>query len=58
MPGDVVVRIAGQTIANTAQLFNAVAGLKPGDTAAIAVQRGERALELKVLVALRPPSQR
>ena len=58
VPGDVVVKIAGQNIANTAQLFNAVAGLKPGNAATIAVQRGERALELKVLVALRPPSQR
>ena len=57
MPGDVVVKIAGQPIANTAQLFNAVAALKPGNTALIAVQRGERALELKVQVALRPPSK-
>ena len=57
-PGDVVVRIADQNIANTAQLFNAVAALKPGSAATIAVQRGERALELKVQVALRPPSRR
>jgi Do/DeqQ family serine protease len=57
-PGDVVVKIAGQDIANTAQLFNAVAALKPGQPAVIAVQRGERAVELKVLVAQRPPSQR
>ena len=57
-PGDVVVRIADQNIANTAQLFNAVAALKPGSATTIAVQRGERALELKVQVALRPPSRR
>jgi S1-C subfamily serine protease len=57
-PGDVVVKIADQNIANTAQLFNAVAALKPGSAATIAVQRGERALELKVEVALRPPSRR
>ncbi len=57
-PGDVVVKIAGQDIANTAQLFNAVAALKPGEPAVIAVQRGERAVELKVQVAQRPPSQR
>ena len=44
--------------ANSAQLFNAVAALKPGNTATIAVQRGDRAVELKVQVALRPPSQR
>ena len=57
-PGDVVVEIAGQRIANNAQLFNAVAGLKPGSVAIITVQRGERVLELKVQVALRPPSPR
>ena len=57
-PGDVVVKIADKDIANTAQLFNAVAALKPGEPAKIAVQRGERAVELKVQVAQRPPSQR
>ena len=57
-PGDVVVKIAEKNIANSAQLFNAVAALKPGDAATIAVQRGERAVELKVQVAQRPPSQR
>jgi serine protease DegQ len=39
-------------------LFNAVAALKPGEPAKIAVQRGERAVELKVQVAQRPLSQR
>jgi serine protease DegQ len=57
-PGDVVVKIADKPITSTAQLFNAVAALKPGDPAVIAVQRGERAVELKVQVAQRPPSQR
>jgi len=56
-PGDVVLKIADQNISNTAQLFNAVAALKPGNAATIAVQRGDRALELKVQVAQRPPSQ-
>jgi serine protease DegQ len=57
-PGDVVVKIADRPIGNTAQLFNTVAALKPGQPAVIAVQRGERAVELKVQVAQRPPSQR
>jgi Do/DeqQ family serine protease len=57
-PGDVVVRIADQDIANTGQLLNAVAALKPNSTAMVAVQRGDRAVELKVLVAQRPPAQR
>jgi len=57
-PGDVVVRIADQDIANTGQLFNAVAALKPSTTAAVTVQRGDRVVELKVQVAQRPRSQR
>jgi len=57
-PGDVVVKIADKSIGNTAQLFNSVAALKPGEAVAIAVQRGERTVELKVQVAQRPPTQR
>ncbi len=57
-PGDVVVKIGEQNIANTAQLLNVVAALKPGSAATVAVQRGDRAVELKLLVAQRPATQR
>jgi Do/DeqQ family serine protease len=57
-PGDVVVRIGDQPIANTGQLFNTVAALKPGTAAAVTVQRGDRVVELKVRVAQRPASPR
>jgi len=53
-PGDVVVRIAGTPVANTTQLLNAVAALKPHAEAVIAVQRGDKALELSVTVVQRP----
>ena len=53
-PGDVVVKIGDRPVGNTAQLFNAVAALKPNQTAVIGVQRGERALDLNVKVAQRP----
>jgi serine protease DegQ len=56
-PGDVVVKVGERSVANTAQLFNAVAALKPNDTAVIGVQRGERALELNVKVAQRPKAR-
>jgi Do/DeqQ family serine protease len=56
-PGDVVVAIAGKPIANTSQLLNAVAGLKPQSTAAIGVRRGDRELDLRVTVAQRPPAR-
>ncbi len=53
-PGDVVVAVAGTPVANARQLLNAVASLKPKSTAAIGVQRGDKALELNVTVGLRP----
>jgi Do/DeqQ family serine protease len=53
-PGDVVVKVAGIPVANTSQLLTAVAALKPKTVAAIAVQRGDKALELKITVAQRP----
>jgi len=56
-PGDVVTRIAGTPVANTPQLLNAVAALKPRETATIRVQRGENALDVKVTVAQRPKSR-
>lgn len=55
-PGDVVVKVADTPVANTVQLLAAVAELKPQTTATLAVQRGERTLELKVVVAQRPRS--
>jgi Do/DeqQ family serine protease len=57
-PGDVVTRIAGAEVTNTAQLLEAVAALKPGSQTAIGVQRGAQALELTLTVAQRPRPQR
>jgi serine protease DegQ len=56
-PGDVVVKIAGTPVSNTAQLLNAVAALKPQAHAVISVQRGEAALDLDVTVAQRPKAR-
>jgi serine protease DegQ len=53
-PGDVVVKVAETPVANTAQLLSAVAALKPASQAPIAVQRGDRVLQLVVTVAQRP----
>jgi serine protease DegQ len=55
-PGDVVVKIAGTPVTNTPQLLNAVAALKPRQTATVSVQRGPKALELPVTVGQRPRS--
>lgn len=53
-PGDVVVSVGGSPVANTYQLLNAVASLKPKAVAAIGVQRGASALSLDVTVGQRP----
>jgi Do/DeqQ family serine protease len=55
-PGDVVVKVADTPVANTVQLLAAVAALKPQAAATLSVQRGDRTLELKVVVAQRPRS--
>lgn len=56
-PGDVVTKVADKPVATTAQLLNAVAALKPREAAVIAVQRRDKAIELKVTVGQRPPSR-
>jgi len=53
-PGDVVVRVAGHAVANTSELLNAVAGLKPQQPAKLAIVRDGQALELTVAIAQRP----
>jgi Do/DeqQ family serine protease len=53
-PGDVVVKIGEQPVTSTADLLGAVAALPPGSTAAIGVQRGDKALNLSVKIAQRP----
>jgi serine protease DegQ len=57
-PGDVVTAVGERPVANTTQLLNAVAALKPGSEAAIGVQRGAQALQLKLTVGQRPPAAR
>ena len=56
-PGDVVVRIAGAPVNNTAQLLSAVAALRPQAHALVSVQRGDTALDLDVTVAQRPKAR-
>jgi len=56
-PGDVVLKIGDASIANTPQLLNAVAALKPHETTTVSVQRGGSALDVKVTVGQRPPSR-
>jgi S1-C subfamily serine protease len=50
----VVVKVAGTPVTNTSQLLTAVAALKPQTAAIIGVQRGNKAIDLKVTVTQRP----
>jgi len=58
IPGDVVTAVGGRPVANTAQLLNAVAALRPGSEATLAVHRGSQALQVKLTVGQRPVARR
>ncbi len=53
-PGDVVTRVGAMPVANSYQLLNAVAALKPNAMTSIGLQRGAQALTLDVQVGQRP----
>lgn len=53
-PGDVVTRVAGTLVHSPTQLLAAVSALKPQSQAAIAVQRGDQAMEFQLKVGQRP----
>jgi Do/DeqQ family serine protease len=57
-PGDIVTAVGTRHVANTVQLLNAVAALKPGSETTLGVQRGAQALQVKLTVGQRPPAQR
>jgi S1-C subfamily serine protease len=45
-----VLKVAGVQVSNTPQLLNAVAALKPRQTATVSVQRGAKPLDIEVTV--------
>ncbi|MFT7721637.1 MAG: trypsin-like peptidase domain-containing protein [Roseateles sp.] len=57
-PGDLLTRIGDHAVATPAALLAAVAALQPGSLVALSVQRGGKALDLRLTVAQRPPPQR
>jgi S1-C subfamily serine protease len=56
-PGDVVLQVAGRPVANTSQLLNAVAALKPATAATLAIQRQGKPVDIAVKVAQRPKAR-
>ena len=53
-PGDVIVKIGNQPVADVTQLLSQVAALKPGVAAHFAIERKNQALELDVTPGVRP----
>ena len=57
-PGDVITQVAGREVADATRLLDAVAALRPGEPAALTVQRGPRSMTLEVVPGQRPPAAR
>ena len=55
-PGDVITGVGEKSVDNVQELLTAVAGLKPGDAARFALQRGKDKMELDVTPGPRPRS--
>jgi Do/DeqQ family serine protease len=54
MPGDVVLGVAGQPVRNAQDVLAKLAELKPGSSALLRLQRGQKVLELTTRVSERP----
>jgi serine protease DegQ len=55
MPGDVVVAVNGQPVADTVDLINRTAAIKPGEEGSYTVLRGRDEVQLTVKTGRRPP---
>jgi serine protease DegQ len=53
-PGDVIAKVAGEPVANVAQLLTLVASLKPGTPARFAINRKNGTVDLDVTPGVRP----
>ncbi len=57
-PGDVITAVAGRPVKNVSELLGAVAALKPGEPAKLAIERRDQRAELSVTPAKRPGTKR
>jgi len=57
-PGDVIVKIAGQTVTNVSELLTQVAALTPGAPTDVQVWRRQGEVSLKLTPAERPPMRK
>jgi serine protease DegQ len=57
-PGDVITRVAGQTVGNVSELLSKVAALQPGTASEFNVQRGDNKVTANVVPGTRPQPKR
>ena len=57
-PGDVVTAVAGRPVKNVSELLSAVAALKPGEPAKLAIERRDQRSELSITPGKRPGAKR
>jgi S1-C subfamily serine protease len=55
--GDVITKVAGKPVEDSAQLADVIAGFKPGDTVPLEVHRDGKTQEIRVKLAERPLSR-
>ena len=53
-PGDLILKVAGQVVADLPEMLTRVAALKPGEAASLSVQRNGKLIELRVTPGTRP----
>jgi serine protease DegQ len=53
-PGDLILKVAGQVVADVPEMLTRVAALKPGEAASLAIQRSGKLIEIQVTPGTRP----
>ena len=53
-PGDLILKVAGQVVADVPEMLTRVAALKPGEAASLSVQRNGKLIDIQVTPGTRP----
>ncbi len=53
-PGDLILKVAGQVVADVPEMLTRVAALKPGEAASLSVQRNGKLIDIQVTPGMRP----
>lgn len=53
-PGDLILKVAGQVVADVPEMLTRVAALKPGEAASLSIQRSGKLIEVQVTPGTRP----